>query len=101
MLIFIDASTFPNFVCWFIDYHTQTHTLYLPLLRVYRGLFISTRFISFSQYIFGGGFPVARHCIIAEWPISITLVLGLWVITGKPIGVLSAETDKQNDVVNI
>ena len=72
-----------NFIC-------REYECYLPSLKVYRGLLIFTRFISLSQWIVGGGFPEARHCITAEWPISITRVFGLCVITGNPSGVLSA-----------
>lgn len=40
---------------------------------------------------------MARHCITAVWPISITFVFGLCVITGKPAGALSAENDREED----
>lgn len=56
---------------------------------------MSRRTLSLSQNIFGVGFPVDRHCMTAVCPISTTRVWGLWVMIGKPAGVLSAEERKE------
>lgn len=79
----LSFASFSCFIAW-------RAAIALPSIIVYRWLFISSRLPSLSQWIFGVGFPVARHCITAVCPISMTRVCGFCVITGKPLGVLSA-----------
>jgi hypothetical protein len=69
----------------------------------YRGLLlvlIGSMF--FNHVILGGGFPVAAHVSTALWPISTTLlVVGDWVIWGKPGGSLSTVTKKTVKAVGL
>ena len=69
-------------------------------LMVYRGLLlvlIGSMF--FNQVILGVGIPVAEQVRTALCPISTTLlVIGDWVIWGKPGGSLSTGTQTKHHI---